>query len=283
MSVNYLIGGNSTLQNELLRLLGDKEAEEIKNIKIKGDDEGVKKDNENDANNTEDEDKVKIENVIKDAILDQKMEEAKYVNSEMSGGANIVGLVENILAGGNLNNTENPNEQVENSNESNSTEQIENSNNTENSNEQVENSNEVINEPEKKDKEAIVPGDEIIGNILIEGGNDISGGNSNNLKDIDDVDDEQIEENEEGEPDDHDEDGENELNDDDENEDENENDYSDDEDDNEVNDKYIKIISEMRDSNSNNHNNTSLSGGSVESAKRVKILNMFPWILKSSD
>lgn len=282
MTVNYLIGGNSTLQNELLKLLGDKEAEEIKNVKIKGDDEGVKKDNENDANNTKDEDKVKIENVIKDAILDQKMEEAKYVNSEMSGGANIVGLVENILAGGNLNNAENSNEQVENTNESNNTEQ-------------VENSNEIINEPEKKDKEAIVPGDEIIGNILIEGGNnDISGGNSNNLKDVDDVDDgpddELVEETEPDTIDDHDEDGENELNDD---EDENENsenydtddadDTDDSDDENEVNDKYIKIISEMRDSNSSNYNNTSLSGGSVESAKRVKILNMFPWILKSSD
>ena len=48
---------------------------------------------------------MELENIIKDSINKQNIEDAKYVNSDMTGGTNIVGLVENILAGGNLNNT----------------------------------------------------------------------------------------------------------------------------------------------------------------------------------
>ena len=46
--------------------------------------------------------------------------------------------------------------------------------------------------------------------------------------------------------------------------------------------KYISIINEMRESNTRK-NVPLLTGGSVKSVQRVKVLNMFPWILKSSD
>ena len=138
MTVNSLIGGSSTLQNELLKLLGGTEKNENEN----NDDEIHKKSkktkqvNESKQNN----ENMELENIIKDSINKQNIEDAKYINSDITGGTNIVGLVENILAGGNLNNT---------------------------------------NESEIKDtsNNAMISGEDIIGNILIEGGSNKSSTN----------------------------------------------------------------------------------------------------------
>lgn len=237
MTVNSLIGGSSTLQNELLKLLSGteetKETEVTKTIEVT--------ENENDemyekSKNTkktkeskQDDENVELENIIKDSINKQNIEDAKYVNSDMTGGTNIVGLVENILAGGNLNNT---------------------------------------NESEIKDttNNAMMSGEDIIGNILIEGGND-----KNKSKNID-LDSEL-----------------NKLNDDSEYDklsesydisDNASDNVSDDASDDDVNNKYIKIINEMKMLNESNDSIT-LTGGNSQHVQHVKVLNMFPWILKS--
>lgn len=219
MTVNSLIGGSSTLQNELLKLLsGTEETETIMNENNEMHEESKKT-----KKSKQDDENVELENIIKDSINKQNIEDAKYVNSDMTGGTNIVGLVENILAGGNLNNT---------------------------------------NESEIKDttNNAMMSGEDIIGNILIEGGND-----KNKSKTID-LDSEL-----------------NKLNDDSEYDKLSESyDMSDNasDDDTEVDNKYIKIINEMKMFNESN-DSISLTGGNSEHVQHVKVLNMFPWILKS--
>lgn len=217
MTVNYLIGGSTSLQNELLKLLGeDQEIKSSTNKDTKSSSDDVDK-------SSTSKETMELNNIIKDAVIQQNIEDAKFVNSDMSGGTNIVGLVENILAGGGLNNDMN----------------------------------------EKQNNNATVTGEEIIGNILIEGGNEVYNNSSKEIKKIDKESSHEEEDEEESSQED-------------------EEDEEDDEE--EINSNYIKIINEMRNYNDNSdQQNISLSGGSVKTAKRVKILNMFPWILKSSD
>lgn len=233
MTVNYLIGGSTSLQNELLKLLG--ENQEIESSTNKD----TKSPSDNVDQSSTSEETMKLNNVIKDAVIQQNIEDAKFVNSDMSGGTNIVGLVENILAGGGLNN----------------------------------------NIDEKQNNNAAITGEEIIGNILIEGGDRVDNENSGEIKEID-KESGQVEEDKYISDDDIS-DGSKDIssNSDD---DDSANENSDDSDD-EFGNQYIKIINEMRNYNNSDHQNISLSGGSVKTAKRVKILNMFPWILKSSD
>ena len=234
MTVNYLIGGSTSLQNELLKLLG--ENQEIESSTNKD----TKSPSDNVDQSSTSEETMKLNNVIKDAVIQQNIEDAKFVNSDMSGGTNIVGLVENILAGGGLNNN---------------------------------------NIDEKQNNNAAITGEEIIGNILIEGGDRVDNENSGEIKEID-KESGQVEEDKYISDDDIS-DGSKDIssNSDD---DDSANENSDDSDD-EFGNQYIKIINEMRNYNNSDHQNISLSGGSVKTAKRVKILNMFPWILKSSD
>lgn len=215
MTVNYLIGGSTSLQNELLKLLGEKE----------------------EIQSSEKEETVKINEIIKDAVVKQNIEDAKFVNSDMSGGTNIVGLVENILAGGGLNNSD-----------------------------------------EKQNNNLVGTGEEIIGQILIEGGNRVDNENSEEIKDID-KENGLVEENRYVSDDDIS-DGSNIPS----NSDEDSTNENSDDSDDEFGNQYIKIINEMRNYNDDpDHQNLSLSGGSVKTVNRVKVLNMFPWILKSSE
>lgn len=230
MTVNSLIGGSSTLQNELLKLLNGTEENETIEV-TENENNEMHEESKESKKSKQDDENVELENIIKDSINKQNIEDAKYVNSDMTGGTNIVGLVENILAGGNLNNQ---------------------------------------NESEIKDttNNAMISGEDIIGNILIEGGNDKS------KSEIIDLDSEL-----------------NKLNDDSEYDklsesydvsDDMSNDASDNasDDDTEVDNKYIKIINEMKMFNESN-DSISLIGGNSEHVQRVKVLNMFPWILKS--
>lgn len=231
MTVNSLIGGSSTLQNELLKLLN--ETEETKTTETtketKNENNEMHEESKESKKSKQDDENVELENIIKDSINKQNIEDAKYVNSDMTGGTNIVGLVENILAGGNLNNT---------------------------------------NESEIKDttNNAMMSGEDIIGNILIEGGNDKS--KTENI----DLDSEL-----------------NKLNDDSEYDklsesydvsDNMSDNMSDNASDTEVDNKYIKIINEMKMFNESN-DYISLTGGNSRHVQHVKVLNMFPWILKS--
>lgn len=241
MTVNYLIGGSTSLQNELLKLLGEnQEIESSTNKDTKSPSDNVDQPSTN-------KETIELNNVIKDAVIQQNIEDAKFVNSDMSGGTNIVGLVENILAGGGLNNDMNENEKQ----------------------------NKDMNE--KQNNNAAVSGEEIIGNILIEGGKRVDNINSEEIKEID-KETGQVEEDKYISDEDTI-DGSEEKN-----ISSNSDEDSADDDDDELDSQYIKIINEMRNYNDNSdHQNISLSGGSVKTAKRVKILNMFPWILKSSD
>lgn len=212
MTDNYLIGGPSSLQNELLRLLSDKLSD-----KSEPENKPESKPEPEPENKPEN---VEIKEVITDAISKQNKDDAKYVNSDMNGGTNIVGMIDNILAGGGLGN------ESETSNSSSNT----SSNSSSNSAKSPEDSIREILEQRTDEGETL------------------EGGNASPFS---------LEEEEE------------------------QSDTSSDEDD-EIQGKYIKIISEMRDNNSSTIS-TQLTGGNVESVKRVKVLNMYPWILKSMD
>ena len=237
MTVNYLIGGSSTLQNELLKLLSGENIDEVLSQEPQ----------------TKPEETVEIKDVISNAISKQTQEDAKFVNSDMSGGTNIVGLVENILAGGNLNNP---------------------------------GTNSGTNEAKTRPEE-------VISNILVEGGSSektgvnknpedtikeiliddkktiIKGGGGEGDNEEEDNDDEEDETDNKGDSDD----GETE-----DEYDETEDEY--DGDSSNFENRYIKIISEMRNSGKNS---STLTGGNVQPVNRVKVLNMYPWILKSTD
>lgn len=224
MTVNSLIGGSSTLQNELLKLLGTEENENENNdSEVHKKSKKTKQVNESKPDDNEN---MELENIIKDSINKQNIEDAKYVNSDMTGGTNIVGLVENILAGGNLNNA---------------------------------------NESEIKDtsNNAMISGEDIIGNILIEGGDNKS--STNDLDSELDKLSESYDASENGS-------------------DSASDDMSDDASynasDSESDNKYIKIINEMKMFNESNDSIT-LTGGNSQHVQHVKVLNMFPWILKS--
>ena len=230
MTVNSLIGGSSTLQYELLKLLGG--TEENVNENENSDNEMHKKSKKTKQVNEskQDNENIELENIIKDSINKQNIEDTKYVNSDMTGGANIVGLVENILAGGNLNNT---------------------------------------NESEIKDtsNNAMISGEDIIGNILIEGGSNKSSTN--------DLDSELDKLSESYDASDNASDSAS-----DDMSDNASDNMSDSMSDTESDNKYIKIINEMKMFNESNDSIT-LTGGNSQHVQHVKVLNMFPWILKS--
>lgn len=301
MTVNYLIGGSSTLQNELIKLLSEQKDEQTKDVEPSNEPEANKQTNDNGKNKetsdeqeatpgsneqaneqkddeTNKESTVEIKEVISDAITKQNSEDAKFVNSEMSGGTNIVGLVENILAGGNLNNPDNEETINENSNNAKTTgEEIISNILVEGGNKHIVNGGDKQTTEQPKDVEPKCEpktdsqSEEIIKEILVEGG---KGENDENNED--ETTDEDDDEDEEG--------GENETteNDDETNEDETTENDDEDEDDDTYTNKYIKIISEMR-KHSSSPSSVSLTGGSVQSVNRVKVLNMYPWILKSTD
>ena len=223
MTVNSLIGGSSTLQNELLKLLGGTEENENNDDEIHKKSIKTKQVNESKQNN----ENMELENIIKDFINKQNIEDAKYVNSDMTGGTNIVGLVENILAGGNLNNT---------------------------------------NESEIKDtsNNAMISGEDIIGNILIEGGDNKSSLTNDLDSELDKLS-KSYDASENGS---------------DSASDNMSDDASDNMSDSESDNKYIKIINEMKMFNESNDSIT-LTGGNSQHIQHVKVLNMFPWILKS--
>ena len=223
MTVNSLIGGSSTLQNELLKLLGGTEENENNDDEIHKKSIKTKQVNESKQNN----ENMELENIIKNSINKQNIEDAKYVNSDMTGGTNIVGLVENILAGGNLNNT---------------------------------------NESEIKDtsNNAMISGEDIIGNILIEGGDNKSSLTNDLDSELDKLS-ESYDASENGS---------------DSASDNMSDDASDNMSDSESDNKYIKIINEMKMFNESNDSIT-LTGGNSQHIQHVKVLNMFPWILKS--
>lgn len=223
MTVNSLIGGSSTLQNELLKLLGGTEENENNDDEIHKKSIKTKQVNESKQNN----ENMELENIIKDSINKQNIEDVKYVNSDMTGGTNIVGLVENILAGGNLNNT---------------------------------------NESEIKDtsNNAMISGEDIIGNILIEGGDNKSSLTNDLDSELDKLS-ESYDASENGS---------------DSASDNMSDDASDNMSDSESDNKYIKIINEMKMFNESNDSIT-LTGGNSQHIQHVKVLNMFPWILKS--
>jgi len=245
MTVNYLIGGSSTLQNELLKLLsGEENKDEVPSQEPQ----------------TNSEETVELKEVISNAISKQNQEDAKFVNSDMSGGTNIVGLVENILAGGNLNN---PGTNVGTSSGTN-----------------VE-PNEATTRPEDVISNILVEGgssektvsvdtknpDEVIKEILLDDKNAaIKGGGEEEEEKTDDDDDDDKRSDDDDETSDEDAETDEEYNSDSSN----------------FENRYIKIISEMRNSGKNSSSST-LTGGNVQSVNRVKVLNMYPWILKSTD
>ena len=244
MTVNYLIGGSTSLQNELLKLLGEKEETQP------SDKEETQPSDKEETQQSDKEETVKLNDVIKDAEVKQNIEDAKFVNSDMSGGTNIVGLGENILAGGGLNNKD---------------------------------EKQVSSKDEKQvNNNSVVSGEEIIGNILIEGGDRVDNENSGEIKNID-KETGVVEEDKYISDDDISDGGKDISSNSDDDYSTSENSDESDSDD-EFGNQYIKIINEMRNYSSNpDHQNLSLSGGSVKSVNRVKVLNMFPWILKSSD
>ena len=110
MSINNLVNG-STLQNELIQLLSKQYGDEennVSNTNIKVDADNVKNiltKNKSKQKSLSKSNKVDLNNVIEKTMIKHDSDELRTVNPDLSGGANILGLVENILAGGSLNDT----------------------------------------------------------------------------------------------------------------------------------------------------------------------------------
>ena len=110
MSINNLVDG-STLQNELIQLLSkqyDDKENNVSNTNIKVDADNVKNiltKNKSKQKSLSKNNKVDLNNVIEKTMIKHDSDELRTVNPDLSGGANILGLVENILAGGSLNDT----------------------------------------------------------------------------------------------------------------------------------------------------------------------------------
>ena len=263
MSINYLVNG-STLQNELIQLLSkqynDKE-NNVSNTDIKVDADNVKNiltKTKSKQKTSSKSNKVDLNNVIEKTIVKHDSDELRTVNPDLSGGCNILGLVENILAGGSLNDS------VKND---------------------VTNNNSPIEE-----------GADVIHKILSDNKDTINGGttknNNSNHKVHDSYEPFTLKNNNimaHSDNSDSDEDSDEDSDDSDEDSDDdiydknNDNGDIDDGDSYEPfgNNKYIKIIREMKELD--DLNATKLTGGNVKSVERIKILNMFPWILKSSN
>ena len=301
MTENHFIGGASSLQNELIKLLSengynsDNASNDVSNKDISND--ASNKDNSNDGYN--DMEEMKLNEIIKDSVETQSMLDAQYVNQELTGGTSIVGLVDNILAGGNLNNanstSNNANADVSNAN---SASIDANMKPNENKSEDII-SNIYENSPNDDNK-----GEEIIENIYENSPNDskLKGGkiNKNKMSPKHDSGDDN-DDNDDNEDPNYDPDMDESNNEDNDSDDEDDInsvdsvDSDDDSDDEEERNGFIKIINEMREyakenevprpNEATNSTNSSLelSGGNVKSANRVRILNMYPYILKSID
>lgn len=258
MSINNLVDG-STLQNELIQLLSkqynDKE-DNVSNTNIKIDADNVKNiltKNKSKQKALSKNNKVDLNNVIEKTMIKHDSDELRTVNPDLSGGANILGLVENILAGGSLNDTV--------------------KNDVTNKNSQIEEGADVIHKILSDNKDSINGGTTVNSNYEFHDSYEPFALKSNNLMAHSDVSDseEDSDEDSDGDSDDSDDDI-----------------YDKNIDDRDVdsyepfgNNKYIKIIREMKELD--DLNATKLTGGNVKSVERIKILNMFPWILKSSN
>lgn len=267
MTENHFIGGASSLQNELIKLLSEN-----------GDIDNTTNNDVDNITNDENSDmeEMRLNEIIKDSVETQNMLDAQYVNQELSGGTSIVGIVDNILAGGNLNNSTNSKQNNAKSNNANM--------------KPNENRGEDIISNIYENSNGDNKGEEIIENIYENSPNDskLKGGKINKSDNSDDNEDPNY---------DPDMDESNDENDNDEDDDINSVDSvdSDDSDDEEERNGFIKIINEMREYAKENEvprpnsaidsSNSSfkLSGGNIKPANRVRILNMYPYILKSID
>lgn len=257
MSINNLVDG-STLQNELIQLLSkqynDKE-DNVSSTNIKIDADNVKNiltKNKPKQKTSSKNNKVDLNNVIEKTMVKHDSDELRTMNPDLSGGANILGLVENILAGGSLNNTV--------------------KNDVTNKNSQIEEGADVIHKILSDNKDSINGGTTVNSSYNSHDSYEPFSLKSNIMAHSDISDSEE----------DTDEDT------DDSNEDSDDDIYDKNIDDRDIdsyepfgNNKYIKIIREMKELD--DLNATKLTGGNVKSVERIKILNMFPWILKSSN
>lgn len=253
MSINNLVDG-STLQNELIQLLSkqynDKE-DNVSNTNIKIDADNVKNiltKNKSKQKALSKNNKVDLNNVIEKTMVKHDSDELRTVNPDLSGGANILGLVENILAGGSLNDTV--------------------KNDVTNKNSQIEEGADVIHKILSDNKDSI-NGGTTKNNYESHDSYEPFSLKNNNMMAHSDVSDSEEDTDDDSEDTDDDSDDK----------------TSDDKDSDSYepfgNNKYIKIIREMKELD--DLNATKLTGGNVKSVERIKILNMFPWILKSSN
>lgn len=254
MSINNLVDG-STLQNELIQLLSkqyDDKENNVSNTNIKVDADNVKNiltKTKSKQKTLSKSNKVDLNNVIEKTMVKHDSDEIRTVNPDLSGGANILGLVENILAGGSLNDS------VKND---------------------VTNNNSPIEE-----------GADVIHKILSDNKDSINGGttvNSSNYEFHDSYEPFTLKSNNlmaHSDTSDSEEDSDEDSDDSDDSDDKTSEDKDIDSYEPFGNNKYIKIIREMKELD--NLNATKLTGGNVKSVERIKILNMFPWILKSSN
>lgn len=255
MSINNLVNG-STLQNELIQLLSKQYGDEennVSNTNIKVDADNVKNiltKNKSKQKSLSKSNKVDLNNVIEKTVIKHDSDELRTVNPDLSGGANILGLVENILAGGSLNDTV--------------------KNDVTNNNSQIEEGADVIHKILSDNKDSINGGTTVNSNYEFHDSYEPFTLKSNNLMAHSDTSDSEEDSDEDSDGDsDEDSDDKN-------NEDKDIDSYEP-----FGNNKYIKIIREMKELD--DLNATKLTGGNVKSVERIKILNMFPWILKSSN
>ena len=260
MSINNLVDG-STLQNELIQLLSkqynDKE-DNVSNTNIKIDADNVKNiltKNKSKQKALSKNNKVDLNNVIEKTMVKHDSDELRTVNPDLSGGANILGLVENILAGGSLNDTV--------------------KNDVTNKNSQIEEGADVIHKILSDNKDSINGGTTVNSNYEFHDSYEPFALKNNNLMAHSDTSDSEEDSDEYSEDSDEDNDVDSEDND-------------EDIDTKNIdgyepfgNNKYIKIIREMKELD--DLNTSKLTGGNVKSVERIKILNMFPWILKTSN
>ena len=254
MSINNLVDG-STLQNELIQLLskqyGDKE-DNVSNTNIKIDADNVKNiltKNKSKQKTLSKSTKVDLNNVIEKTMIKHDSDELRTVNPDLSGGANILGLVENILAGGSLNDTV--------------------KNDVTNKNSQIEEGADVIYKILSDNKDSINGGTTVNSNYESHDSYEPFSLKNNNMMAHSDISDSEEDTDEDT---------------DDSNEDSDDDVYDKNIDDSYEpfgNNKYIKIIREMKELD--DLNAAKLTGGNVKSVERIKILNMFPWILKTSN
>ena len=250
MSINYLVDG-STLQNELIQLLSkqyDDKENNVSNTDIKVDADNVKNiltKTKSKQKSSSKSNKVDLNNVIEKTIVKHDSDELRTVNPDLSGGCNILGLVENILAGGSLNDSV--------------------KNDVTNNNSPIEEGADVIHKILSDNKDSINGGTTVNSNYEFHDSYEPFTLKSNNLIAHSDTSD--------SEEDADDSDGDS--------DDKNNEDKDIDRYEPFGNNKYIKIIREMKELD--DLNATKLTGGNVKSVERIKILNMFPWILKTSN